>query len=65
MKVPAGVISRAECIGGYLGHDVEYFDAEGNEVPTSEGASFMAVGNYYGSSIFVIKDGKVERYDAD
>ena len=59
MEIPKKVLDAAENIGGYLGVDEYYFDAEGNET-TARGAKYLVVGNYYGSAIYAI-EGVVER----
>jgi hypothetical protein len=57
--IPKKVIDSAEHIGGYLGVDERYLDAQGDE--TSPGnAKYLVVGNYYGSAIYAV-DGLVRR----
>jgi len=58
-EIPKNVVDWAERIGGYLGVDERYFDAKGNETD-ARNATFLVVGNYYGSAIYAI-DGAVQR----
>jgi hypothetical protein len=58
-EIPNKVIDSAERIGGYLGVDERYFDANGDETDRRN-AKYLVVGNYYGSAIYAI-DGVVQR----
>ena len=59
IEVPKRVVDAAECIGGYLGVDECYLDADGNEA-SPERAKYLVVGNCNGSAIYSI-DGVVQR----
>jgi hypothetical protein len=58
-EIPKKVIDSAERIGGYLGVDERYFDANGDETHPRN-AKYLVVGNYYGSAIYAV-DGVVQR----
>jgi hypothetical protein len=58
-EIPQKVIDSAERIGGYLGLDERYFDANGEETNVYN-AKFLVVGNYYGAAIYAI-EGAVRR----
>ena len=58
-EIPKKVIDAAEYMGGYLGVSERYFDAAGNETKAGN-ASYLVVGNYYGSAIYAV-DGAVQR----
>jgi hypothetical protein len=58
-EIPKKVIDSAERIGGYLGVDERYFDANGDETHPRN-AKYLVVGNYYGSAIYAV-EGVVQR----
>jgi hypothetical protein len=58
-EIPKKVIDSAERIGGYLGVDERYFDANG-DAASPRNAKYLVVGNYYGSAIYAV-DGVVQR----
>lgn len=58
-EIPKKVIDSAEGIGGYLGVDERYFDANGDETNPAD-AKYLVIGNYYGSAIYAV-DGTVQR----
>jgi hypothetical protein len=57
--IPQKVIDSAERVGGYLGVDECYFDANGDET-NPYNARYLVVGNYYGSAIYAV-EGAVRR----
>jgi hypothetical protein len=59
IEIPKNVVDSAERIGGYLGIDECYFDANGDETSPLN-AKYLVVGNYYGSAIYAV-DGAVRR----
>lgn len=65
MPVPQSVKNAAECIGGYLGHTHAYFDEQGNMLdddgPSPPETAYIVTGNYYGTTVFSISNGRVMR----
>lgn len=66
VDVPQPVVDRSETIGGYIGHNREFFDKDGVETD-DQSAPWIVVGNYYGSTVLYhdVEQGTVHVVDLD
>lgn len=61
----------AGTIGGYLGHEHAYFTEDGQQLAEGEGEGpskysgvvYIVTGNYYGTSVFRVHGGDIERIE--